>query len=203
MYRILRSEFDSGIYEHKWLKQIQSILQETGRNDVWLSHHIENAAVIKKNIYRTLLDQNNQIWQATVDSSSKGHNYKIFKSEIGLEKYLIELPKTVYLPLVKFRTTNHKLFIETGRWRNVPISDRKCKKCNNNSLGDEFHYLFECSFFKSDRELLLRKYFYNRPNTIKYRLLMNSNNKIILKNLSLFVQKIMKHFENDYKNTNT
>ena len=46
MYQILRSEFDSGFYEHKWLKQIQSILQETGRNDVWLSHNIENAAVI-------------------------------------------------------------------------------------------------------------------------------------------------------------
>ena len=93
-----------------------------------------------------------------------------------MEKYLIELPKTIFLPFVKFRTTNHKLIIETGRWRNIAISDRKCKSYKNNSLGDEFHYLFECSFFKSDRELL-RKYFYNRPSTIKYSLLMNSNKK--------------------------
>ena len=102
IYPILRSEFDSGFYEHTWLKKFQSFSQETGRNDVWLSYNIENAAVINKNIYRTRLNQNSQIWQATVDSSSKGHNYKIFKSEIGLERYFIELPKTIYIPLVKF-----------------------------------------------------------------------------------------------------
>lgn len=34
MYKLLRSDTNSGIHEHKWVKQIQANLQDTGRSDV-------------------------------------------------------------------------------------------------------------------------------------------------------------------------
>ena len=145
------------------------------------------------------MDQNIQQWHTLLDISSKGKNYRIFKSDIRLENYLLKFPKKLYYPLIRFRTTNHKLPVELGRWRNVPLNERTCTKCAFNCLGDEFHYLFECEYFKHDRHLLIKRYFYIRPNILKYHQIMNSQNKTIVKNLSLFVQKIMTEFENDYK----
>ena len=46
--------------------------------------------------------------------------------------------------LLKFRLSNRLLPVETGRWENTPLEDRKCTLCliAKNDIGDEFHYLF-------------------------------------------------------------
>ena len=51
---------NSGFYEHKWVKHIQAILQDTGRSDVWLTQTVRNANTFKNSILRTLWDQNFQ-----------------------------------------------------------------------------------------------------------------------------------------------
>lgn len=38
--------------------------------------------------------------------------------------------------IARFRTSNHKLPIETGRWNNVDRENRKCWLCNVD-IGDE------------------------------------------------------------------
>ncbi len=68
----------------------------------------------------------------------------------------MRLPESKHIPLIKFRTTNHKLPIETGRWNNIELSERKCNKCNMNTIGDEFHYLLECPLLLNDRNLLAK-----------------------------------------------
>ena len=57
--------------------------------------------------------------------------------------------------MVRFRTGNHKMPIETGRWLNIELSNRKCELCDKDTIGDEFHYLLECTFFQRDRDLTL------------------------------------------------
>ena len=96
-----------------------------------------------------------------------------------------------YLPLIKFRTSNHSLPIETGRWENVPFDDRKCQLCHKNELGDEFHYLFCCTYFETERKRHLKPYFYKRPNIIKLKELLASDNLATLKKLSEFVQIVI------------
>ena len=78
------------------------------------------------------------------------------------------LTRRVFIPIIKFRTCNYKLPIETGRWHDVPYIERKCTLRNRNELGDDFHYLMKCSFFETERKELLRPYYYNRPNIIKF-----------------------------------
>ena len=73
---------------------------------------------------------------------------------MNIEPYLTSLPKRLYIPLIKFRTSNYKLPIETGRWENINIEDRKCQLCDKNDLGDDFHYLLTCSYFDHDRKKL-------------------------------------------------
>ena len=78
----------------------------------------------------------------------------------------------------------------------MDISERKCLKCNDNSLDDEFHYLYECSVFKPERLIFLEEYYYKRPNVIKFNKLMNSDDPQILIKLSIFVNTIMKAISN-------
>lgn len=40
--------------------------------------------------------------------------------------------------LLRFRTSHHKLPIETCRWNNIPRNQKICNLCKNN-IGDEYH----------------------------------------------------------------
>ena len=46
-----------------------------------------------------------------------------------------------------------------------------------NDTGDEFHYLFVCNHFKSERKNFLMPYFYKRPNIIKIKELLSTENE--------------------------
>ena len=72
-----------------------------------------------------------------------------------METYLLKLPVSLRIPLTKFRVSNHKLPIGRGRYENLGRSERKCNVCH--VLGDEFHFLFQCSIFNDERNLLLPK----------------------------------------------
>ena len=198
-YKILKSEFDSGVYEHKWPKSIKNILDSVGMSELWQAGQIQNVNATKNYIRQTLIDQNMQTWQANLEMSTKGLNYKLYKSDINIENYLTLFPRKVYYPIIRFRTTNHKLPVELGRWENVPFDERKCIKCNSSSLGDEFHYLLECNYFARERHMFLKKYFYKHPNIIKYKQLMTSTDTVTVKNLSKMLDVILKVFETDYR----
>jgi hypothetical protein len=46
-------------------------------------------------------------------------NYRIYKDNLVFENYLNILNGKDILTLSKFRTTNHKLPVENGRWKNI------------------------------------------------------------------------------------
>ena len=78
-----------------------------------------------------------------------------------------------------------------GRWDDIPLNKRKCKICTKVDIGDEYHYLFTCDFFKSDKKLYLKPYFYVKPNIRKHRELFTSTNEATLIKLSKFVATII------------
>ena len=126
--------------------------------------------------------------------SSKGKNYNVYKDSIQLEPYILALPYKLYINMIRFRTGNHKLPIEIGRWNNVDIDDRKCNLCTSNLIGNEFHYLLQCLYFKQDRLIMIPACYWERPNILKYRNILCSNNETCLVNLSKFMGIIMKMF---------
>ena len=99
-----------------------------------------------------------------------------------------------YSKIIKYRTGNHRLPVETGRWDDIPSNERKCKICTTDDIGDEYQFLFTCDFFKSDRKLYLKPYFYVKPNIRKYMELFTSTNEATLIKLSKFVAIIMEKF---------
>ena len=63
--------------------------------------------------------------------------------------------------ITRWRLSNHKLFIETGRYQTPYIDrfDRKCFQCG--ILEDEAHAIYDCPAFEFIRlryQTLLRKY---------------------------------------------
>lgn len=94
--------------------------------------------------YQKLKDQYLKKWYNYINNSSKRIRYRIFKTTFVCEKYLNTLSIKFRNILVKFRTSNHRLPIEVGRWNNLKRHERICNLCNNNQIGDEFHYLLEC-----------------------------------------------------------
>lgn len=101
-------------------------------------------------------------------------NYKIFKKSFGQEIYLIKLPNDLRVLFTKFRTCNHKLPIETGRWSNIERFHRICLLCNKNTLGDEYHFVMECRAFSIFRNKLIEEKYSSNVDTYKFGKLMNT-----------------------------
>ena len=173
---------------------INDILVSVGRPDRFRNDSISNPKAVKLSISRVLSDLYIQEWNEKVNVSSKGKQYILFKDNLNFEKYLIRVSKFYYDKIIKYRTGNHRPPIETGRWDDTPLNERKCNVCNKNGIGDEYHYLFSCDFFKNERNLYLKQYFYVNLNICKYRELFTSNSETTLIKLSNFVGIIMQKF---------
>ena len=120
--------------------------------------------------------------------SSRGKTYQIYKEQISLERYFNLLPDKLWKPILKFRTSNHYLPVETGRWNKIPLEDRICTLCNENDIADELHYLLKCKFFNHPN-------YYTRPNTYKFKDLMQSQQISTLKKIAKFINIIMNIFK--------
>ena len=48
-------------------------------------------------------------------------------------------------------------------YKHADTYDTKCKICDKNEIGDEFHYLFICPVFQEDRNRLLKEYYRKFP----------------------------------------
>ena len=175
-------------FQSKWINKIQNILTEIGRPDIWQYQNLNLHKNTKDLVNAILKDQYLQDWYSQLQNSNKGKNYSLFKESISLEKYLILLQKQDYQNLIKFRTTNHFLPIGTGRWNNIDLDDRKCQLCTKNVIGDEIHYLLDCTYFSNQRCLYLKRYCFRRPNIFKFHQLITQN-----------PQKSKKIFQNSFK----
>ena len=83
-----------------------------------------------------------------------------------------------------------KRFIEKGRWSNILRENRYCELCQKNQIGDEYHYIFECTNLSEKRTSLLPKHLIERSNIIKFKNLMTSERKPILQKLCKFIRYI-------------
>ena len=97
----------------------------------------------------------------------------------------------MYEYLARFRTGNHRFPCETGRYQNVEYAERKCTLCNLEDVGDEMHYLLICPFFQNERRMYIKKYYYARPNTLKFKQLLSTDKISVLKPLCLFIRILL------------
>lgn len=193
MYPILYTLHKQNKCKSNWMNNVKNIITNNGYGNVWMSQNIFCRNWFRLSFKQKLIDQFLQNWNALINNSSSGINYRIFKNKFGLNKYFQQLNNKQCRILTAFRTRNHRLPIEIGRWNALPASERKCYLCNCD-IGDEYHYLLTCNSFKDERFKHIKPYFRINPKTFKMQELMNTSNVIMLKELVAFLNIIMNAF---------
>ena len=97
---------------------------------------------IKKKLKDLFLDQ----LFKTLNNNSKLEIYNTVKRNSIFENYLSEIKNPNHrVAVTKLRTSTHKFPIETGRYKNIPRTQRKCTICDADEIWDEFHCLMKCT----------------------------------------------------------
>ena len=129
-----------------------------------------------------------------MNDSSKCLMYKHIKFQFGLEFYLANLNIFNNAWLIKLRTLNIKIPIETGRYEGIPRNRRLCSLCNSNEIADELHFLLKCEFFKDIRKKYIPEYFWSNTSAYKYTELLSTRQKNLLIVVNKYISKASKFF---------
>ena len=103
----------------------------------------------------------------------------MFKHDFKLENYLLNLSTKNAKIVCKFRTGNVKLPIENGRWFNIARDDTICHLCNSD-VGDEFHYIVNCTSLSAERNECIPSYNTNRASAFSFFHLVSTKRKSLL-----------------------
>ena len=194
MYRLMFKLHQSNPIHFKWITYVKSIFDECGLSFIWNDQIHMNRNVLKSVLKQKLLDQYIQHWFQQINSSSRGEFYGIFKTKFKLEPYLIRLHPFDRIYMCKLRCSNLKLPIETGRWANILKQNRKCHLCNL-EIGNEFHYLFICSYpqISELRKQFIPQYYLRNPSLYKLKGMLSLCNVTLYRKICEFIRKIIKY----------
>ena len=173
------------------IKLIQKLICSLGFGGIWYSQSFTNKTWLVKACTQKLKDIFTQEWFALIEASSLSNIYKIVKTKFEQSSYLAKLSPYYCKVLLSFRTRNHRLPVEVGRWRGVSLHERLYLYCNND-IGDEFHFILVCKHFHEHRTKHIKPFYYRHPNILKFEQLMNTTNSKELKRLCVFINLIMK-----------
>jgi hypothetical protein len=102
-------------------------------------------------------------WTTSLYSKPKLRTYKTFKSTLETEWYVrSRLSRTKRSLLAQLRAGVLPLKVETGRFRRIPLDQRRCEICNSGKVEDERHFVCECPQYKYTRDILYEKVINNQ-----------------------------------------
>lgn len=98
-------------------------------------------------------------------------------------------------PYVNHMHSSHQLAIEVGRYKKIPLENRKCKICKSDDIENEIHFALECTLYAEERKQFLKvienKYpnFHNLQNKDKFIWLMSNENSQIISDFASYIYK--------------
>ena len=198
LYKWIKILYDQNNFKSAWLDKIKTILDNIGMSSTFNNITNVNKVWFKNTIKLKLDDIYNQNWSTSVFNNSICLNYRVMSDRKNLKNYLLKLPSQYRHAICKFKCANHRMPIVEGRYAGVDVDNRTCDLCDLNpkEIGDEFHYLFNCPFFREDRVRYIKRFFYTNPNMYKMTQLFNYIDYKEMLNLGKFVYVILSHFRN-------
>jgi len=178
----------------KWISKIKQIFDTTGKSIVWHEQNSPSMKSLSLQVKRVLIDQYIQQWHADLNQSNKGKFYNSFKNNFEFENYLKLLPKSKYVPILKLRTANHHFPIETGRWNGTPELNRLCTLCNEGYIGNEEHYILNCTHFTTAR-IDINMFSRPVPTVNKLKYIMTTGNVDYLHRFSKFANTLLRNIK--------
>ena len=97
-----------------------------------------------------IVDKYALIWSDSLQNVSKLKTYRTFKTTFERENYItLNLNKIERSQLAQLRFGILPLRIETGRYVGESPDITPCRRCNQQTVESEMHFLFECPLFKA------------------------------------------------------
>ena len=158
----------------KWINNIKNILDDLGLSFIWDIQYVHSTTKLMEVLKLNLKDHFLQQWNSEMQASNKGIMYSLIKKGFEMENYFKTLPSNLLQFLCWFRTANHNLPVDTGRWSNIDHHLRKCDMCFASEVGDEYHTLLKCFALTNLRNLYIAQYFSKYPSKFKFEARSNS-----------------------------
>ena len=104
------------------------------------------------------------------------------------KKYTEILPEHLKKALIQFRMGTYTLPVNNRKHFNVPRADRHYTTCDKSVMGDEIHFLHECTKLNN----LRAKYLFSpdirrEPNVFNFVNIMQTNDPETIGNLAKFI----------------
>ena len=112
----------------------------------------------------------------------------------GSENYLTQLPYYQRCSISRFRCRNNKLPLTHGRDVVIVVDEMLCPYCDYDVLGDEFHYLFVCEYFRQERNKYIDEKWTINPQLHFILDVFRGSDTKDLRNPALFIDIIAETF---------
>ena len=148
-----------------WLKNIKTIPEKIGMNELLPKPDECHLPSVKRKVKQKLRN----IFAAQFESDLHGdvrnngegtklRTLRMFKINMKEELYLTLIAnRNIRTNFTKLRISAHNLPIETGRHRRngkIPLKERKCDMCDDNTVGSEFHTVMSCEALSVPRKCM-------------------------------------------------
>ena len=183
--QVFLSEYDS-IYQN-WTKSIKTILRNTD-----LIHYFNDKLIVNLDLAKQrLVEINENEWRIDVARKPKLRTYVQFKFDYMTEEYLSKIHSRYERSLLaKLRCGVLPLAIETGRFNNVQLQNRKCEICCLDEVENEKHFVCECPGYETERlEFYHNISMYDNDNISTFKHVMQSNVNILCKYIRIIWTK--------------
>ncbi|MES9881007.1 MAG: reverse transcriptase family protein [Sedimenticola sp.] len=181
-----------------WERRVKKYFDGVGLGNLIDNERLSIKTIIKQ-VKVKLLTLDREKWYSDLFNDRNNANgnklrtYRLYKTEIRTENYVTSnMPRHHRSILAKFRSGSLPLFVETGRYNRVPLTERICKFCNSNEVESEVHFLLFCDLYTDLRRSLLHKAhncnsdFVNMETNDKLIFLMNHVNLTHVLSSSLY-----------------
>lgn len=192
IYECMLKMFELNDFQCKWISYVKNTLDSLGMS--YIFHSQANGISFnwfRLTVKRKLEDLYIQEWHEYMYTHESCTNYRIYKTQFGMETYIHSLPWHLALYMLKFRTRNVKLpGIRFYYGNNNLTAKYNCPFCDADE-ADEYHYVMSCPHFRADRLKINDKLFFDKHvNTLKFAVIMNSKEMCFnLANLCKAVRK--------------
>ena len=145
--------------------KIKQTLYELGFGHIWENGNTFSKQKFNHALLDKLKNRYNMFWKKSINGdihnnaqTNKLRTYCNLKEDYSLESYCFanDLDKYKVRMFTKLRISAHKLFIEEGRYKNIPPDQRICKLCKMD-VEDEFHFLIRCSKLNNVRTTFFKE----------------------------------------------
>ena len=139
-------------------QEVKKILEDNELSDCFYGLMVEKPKPVIHALENQLREGEERKFLEEIQTMPKLRKYRDIKLSLETESYVkSNMSRYNRSVLAKFRTGTFPINIELGRYRRLPVIDRKCTHCPD-QVEDEYHFLLECPEYSGDRDVMFREF---------------------------------------------